>query len=212
MRSKSFVKELTKFKGENVFNPYRDICETFDRYNANAIRRRNLTKAIEAFSGKQVDAIWLGRDLGHRGGRRTGLALTDEAHLETAGAVWQVRLYRATKGPPVKERTAANIWNILDQIDENIFMWNVFPFHPHEQNSEFSNRRHTASERDVGLAILSGLVGILKPRKLVSIGNDAFDCATRMFERGNVYRVRHPSYGGERVFIRQMSDLYSINN
>jgi len=27
------------------------------------------------------NTIWMGRDLGYRGGRRTGLALTDEAHL-----------------------------------------------------------------------------------------------------------------------------------
>lgn len=28
-----------------------------------------------------VDAIWIGRDLGYRGGRRTGLALTDDVHM-----------------------------------------------------------------------------------------------------------------------------------
>ena len=210
MQSRTFVEELSKFKGENVFNPYSDICETFDKCDADAIRMENLRKVIDSFSGDRIDAMWIGRDLGHRGGRRTGLALTDEAHLESASAMWQVQLEIATMGGLYKERTAANIWNFLNLIDESIFMWNVFPFHPHEPNSDLSNRSHTARERDAGLEILSELVGIVRPKKLIAIGNDAFSCAARLFKTRDVHKVRHPSYGGEKVFVRQMCELYPI--
>ena len=47
-----------------------------------------------------------------------------------------------------RERTANVIWRMLMRIDEPIFLWNVFPLHPHEPDDPMSNRRHTAKERD----------------------------------------------------------------
>lgn len=208
LREKSFVRELALYEGENVFNPYSDRCPLFDRHNAASIRRRNLESVIQACSAEPVDAIWIGRDLGHRGGRRTGLALTDEYNLDSASNFWGVPLERATKGNSVSERTAANIWDVLRQVDQKVFMWNVFPFHPHESESALTNRSHTARERDAGLEYLRLLVEILRPQSLVAIGNDAFNCVSRAFPRHEIHKIRHPSYGGEKTFIRQMGELY----
>lgn len=212
MNSKSFIEELKNYKGNNVFNPYSDLCAIFDKDNAPSIRRNNLKLALESFLKSEVDSIWIGRDLGHRGGRRTGLALTDEAHLEFAGDTWDVKLQKATKGQTVAERTAANIWNYLRQIDERVFMWNVFPFHPYEKGNQLTNRSHTAEERDYGMLILESLVQILRPKKIVAIGNDAYNCSLRIFPNLEVIKVRHPSYGGERTFAKQLTELYGLNN
>ena len=121
-----------------------------------------------------------------------------------------LRPIQATKGEIVFERTAANIWYFLKEIDENIFMWNVFPFHPHESENQLSNRNHTAKERDVGLEILQELVNFLQPNKIVAIGNDAFNCAARIFDKKEIYKIRHPSYGGEKLFSKQISELYGL--
>ncbi len=210
MSNRTFLNRLKAYQGQNVFNPYSDICDIFDQDDANDIRSKNLERVINYLSCKQVDSIWMGRDLGHRGGRRTGLALTDEANLESASNVWQVELNQATEGSIFVERTAANIWNALKAIDENIFMWNVFPFHPHEPDKPFSNRSHTAKERDIGIEILELLIKILKPNKIVAIGNDAYKCSLRIFDNSYVYKIRHPSYGGEKIFTRQINELYGI--
>lgn len=211
MNSDLFLKELKAYQGVDVFNPYTDVCDVFDLEDANEIRATNLKQVIESFSGKQVDSIWIGRDFGHRGGRRTGLALTDEANLVSANRVWEVELTQATKGKLFFERTAANIWSALKEIDENIFMWNVFPFHPHEAGKPFSNRSHTAKERDAGIEILGILIRLLQPKQIVAIGNDAFKCSLRIFDNDKVYKIRHPSYGGEKAFSRQIRDLYSLH-
>ena len=77
MNTKTFVDELKSYQGNNVFNPYADLCTIYDKFNAADIRRNNLRLTLDSFLQTGVDSIWIGRDLGHRGGRRTGLALTD---------------------------------------------------------------------------------------------------------------------------------------
>ena len=211
MNSKKFVRELTGYTGTSVFNPYSDICKVFDKRNANLIRLKNLELILGELSSKEVDAIWIGRDLGHRGGRRTGLALTDEGSLEIASELWGVELTQATKGQVFYERTAANIWSSRQFINSNIFMWNVFPFHPHKSENPFTNRSHTARERDSGLSILEALLTILRPQKIVAIGNDAYKCSLKVHDQDKVFKVRHPSYGGEREFSSQISQLYGMS-
>jgi len=210
INSKLFIKELKSYKGNNVFNPYSDSCSVFDKVNAPAIRRKNLKLALESFLNSKLDSLWIGRDLGHRGGRRTGLALTDEAQLESASHSWNIELKKATKGDVVAERTAANIWHHLNQIEQRIFMWNVFPFHPHEDGNQLTNRSHTAKERDFGMQILELLIELLKPKKIIAIGNDAYNCSVRLSNKLEVIKVRHPSYGGEKIFAKQLRKLYGI--
>ncbi|MBB6521119.1 uracil-DNA glycosylase [Pseudoteredinibacter isoporae] len=210
MNTSRFIRALKSYQGDNVFNPYTDVCPVYDRYNANVIRSKNLSNILNSLQNNDVDAIWIGRDLGHRGGRRTGLALTDEVRFERAEQFWNANIKRATKGEAVAERTALNIWNFLERTGENIFTWNVFPFHPHETNTPLSNRSHSSKERDFGLGILENVVALLQPRKIIAIGNDAHINAVKVFDTLPIYKVRHPSYGGEKDFRKQMSDIYKL--
>lgn len=142
-----------------------------------------------------------------RGGRRTGLTLTDDVHVATHAARWGIETQRCTKGLPVKERTAALAWSVLDEVELPVFLWNVFPFHPHEPSLPFTNRSHRASERAVGEEILCELLRLLRPERVVTLGGDAASCGERVAP-GKCLKVRHPSYGGQADFLRQMSDLY----
>ncbi|NPU92120.1 MAG: uracil-DNA glycosylase [Gammaproteobacteria bacterium] len=205
-----FVRSVAALQFENCFNPYTDRCEVHDQRDAPRIRASALSTLIESASRAPVDAIWIGRDLGYRGGRRTGLALTDDIHIKKHFKRWGVAAKQPTIGAAVAERTAAVIWSMLDQIDARIFLWNVFPLHPHESGDPFTNRQHNSRERQAGEAILQSLVELLNPSRIVAIGNDAAAAADRILGSTPVIRVRHPSYGGQNQFIRQVSDLYGI--
>jgi uracil-DNA glycosylase len=192
-----------------VFNPYADCCPAHDRADAARIRRRNLVRCLDAALTAHVDTIWIARDLGYRGGRRTGVPLTDEVHLAQAAALMGgIVLDRATKGPVVAERTAAIVWSVLTRIGEPAVLWNIFPLHPHEADDPFSNRCHTRVEREATWPLLTALIAMIKPRRIVAIGRDAgmalngLDIAVEI--------IRHPSYGGQAEFISGVNHIYGL--
>ena len=94
-----FVDALSSIHLEHVFNPYTDHCSLFDREDAAARRRQNLEMSLKMAMDLDVRTICIARDLGYRGGRRTGLALTDEMHLDAYSTLFGgLSVERATKG------------------------------------------------------------------------------------------------------------------
>ena len=210
MKAELFVKELCALEFENTFNPYSDCCDVYDFFDTPKKRRTLLKNMLEAANKVEIDSIWIGRDLGYRGGRRTGLALTDDVHLYNHAERWGIEVHKLTKGEPVPERTAAVIWSVLSLIPSPVFLWNVFPLHPYEAGKPFSNRAHNSKERIAGEELLANLIDILKPERIVAIGNDAESAAMRVFGHNNVIKVRHPSYGGQNSFLSQIQSLYNL--
>jgi Uracil DNA glycosylase superfamily len=208
-RAAVFVNNVAKLRFENAFNPYSDACPDYDAPEAASTRRRNLQLVLESAIRTGVDSLWIARDLGYRGGRRTGLALTDEIHLSAHASLFGgLPLARATKGPAVAERTASVIWRVLRQIDRPVFLWNVFPLHPHEHGDPMSNRCHTREERQVCGPLLMWLLDALDPKLIVAIGRDA---QLALADLGvSAEQVRHPSYGGQADFIAGTYALYGV--
>jgi uracil-DNA glycosylase len=211
MTPKSFVSALAAANLPSVFNPWRDRCSLHDRRDAAVRRRANLQGVITAALDARVETIWIARDLGYRGGRRTGVPLTDEVHLTHAAALMGgISLERATEGPVIAERTAAIVWQVLSRIGQPVMLWNVFPFHPHEAGDPMSNRCHTRAEREATWPLLQALVSMLQPKRIVAIGRDAYLALDGLDIPTTA--IRHPSYGGQREFIDGMFDLYGIAN
>ncbi|WP_186258665.1 uracil-DNA glycosylase [Burkholderia gladioli] len=210
MKIHPFVEAVASLQFEDCFNPYTDRCKVHDRRDAPRRRAVALSAMLRRAAEEPIDAIWIGRDLGYRGGRRTGLALTDDVHMLQHARRWNIDLgaERPTVGNAVAERTAAVIWNMLEHIDARIFLWNVFPLHPHEAGAPFTNRQHNARERLAGEELLQRLIGLLRPARIVAIGNDAAMAAHRITDSVPVVCVRHPSYGGQTQFQEQIAELY----
>ncbi|MFO6463465.1 uracil-DNA glycosylase [Jannaschia sp. KMU-145] len=205
----TFVDALTHLDLPDTFNPYRDICPLHDAPDAARIRRDNLQRCLEAAVAKRADTIWVARDLGYRGGRRTGIPLTDEAHLADAGHLFgNATLVRATRGPVVAERTATVTWNLLRQIGRPVMLWNVFPLHPHGRDDPMSNRCHSRLEREATRCFIVALLDMLAPARLVTIGRDAAAALGDLDVP--VSPVRHPSYGGQSEFSAGIQSIYGL--
>ena len=205
-----FVDELSSISLPDVFNPYRDVCKFADHPASPLLRRQNLRFFLDAIVKHEVRSIWLGRDLGYRGGRRTGIPLTDELHLaEVRNVFGAVGIVKTTADDdPIKERTATEIWKILALIGEPVFLWTAFPFHPFDHGEPFSNRRHTAQEFESCRHILTKLVEWLQPTMIIALGADAEAAVSSVGYE--CHRVRHPSYGGQSDFAREISRIYSL--
>ena len=209
MNSSQILDALEQFQFENTFNPYFESCSVYDSEGAPELRRHYLFEMLERAAATELDAIWVGRDLGYRGGRRTGLALTDDIHFFDHLNRWEIESPRPTFGEPVAERTASVIWQILLQIQVPIFLWNVFPLHPYCDSDPFSNRAHNAHERKAGVELLTAILRFLKPKRIIAIGNDAYNALCTTIPEENLCKVRHPSYGGQNEFLKAMETLYA---
>src|SRR6266481_4189515 len=181
MNSQDFIARLSQISFPNVFNPYRDLCNEHDHSKSPVIRRLNLQRYMEGMLAHGIDSLWLGRDCGYRGGRRTGIALTDEMQLETLERHFDFGgISKATVGLPVKERTATEVWKIIREVNAKVFLWNVFPFHPFEAGNSMSNRRHTTREFNQCKDLLLGLIEWLQPRRIITLGADAHRAVERL--------------------------------
>ena len=209
MTPTEFVRALEASSLPNVFNPWRDHCAAYDLGNAAALRRENLRLFLDRAISTSVSTMWIGRDLGYRGGRRTGVPLTDEVHLASAAALFgNINLVRATDGPIMAERTAAVVWRVLQQVRQPVVLWNVFPFHPHLTDDPMSNRCHTRAERAQTWPLLKSLIEMIQPNRIVAIGGDARQALAELGVIAD--SVRHPSYGGQAQFVAGMHELYSV--
>lgn len=209
MTPSQFVEALADVRLANVFNPYTDRCDLNDLRDGPARRRRNVQTYLSQAIELGASEIWVARDLGYRGGRRTGIPLTDEIHLPIAGRLFGgADFVRATKGPVVAERTAAVVWRVLSILGRPVVLWNAFPFHPHEPGDPLSNRCHTRAERAATAHLFKALLDLVQPRELIAIGKDAAAALSEFAPLASI--VRHPSYGGQNEFIAGVERHYGI--
>ena len=210
--AQNFVYELSRLSFKNTFNPYSNRCVVHDLDDAPQLRYQTLLRVLQIATKCDIDSLWIGRDLGYRGGRRTGLPFTDDVHIHEYARRWGISIRQPTRGVATyTERTATVVWRVLSRIAAPVFLWNVFPLHPHEPNKQFSNRLHNNVERKAGELLLSQIIDLLEPSRLIAIGNDAERVVSRISTESEVVHVRHPSYGGQSVFVSQMSELYGLD-
>ena len=199
------IGRLTELRSSNAFNPYAERCAVADLPEAPEIRRHNLKLILKAAADRGIDEVWLALEPTYRGARRTGLAMTDERHLQAHGRRFEVDgLRRATIPPDPAEETAGIVWSALEGIERRVFLWNTVPLHTHRAGEPFSLRRHNAAERAASKPILDGILELLTPGRLVAVGYEASQALHR--EKKDHEQVRHPARNGAKRFTEQVSD------
>lgn len=198
MTPSEVVEALAALRFDDVFNPYADVCPRHDLPNAPRIRRDNLLATFEV-AARGIDELWIALEPGHKGARRTGLAMTDDHRLALHGERWNVPVERATRDGPEKEQTAGIVWEALARTPKRVLLWNVFPLHCHVTDRPLSNRRHTKAERRVCAALTRSIVEMVGPSRIFAIGRDAQDAMVDVLPPS--IPVRHPSYGGKAEFL-----------
>ncbi|MCE7735182.1 MAG: hypothetical protein GPJ54_09915 [Candidatus Heimdallarchaeota archaeon] len=202
LKSKSFI---------DVFNPYTDLCEEFDVAEASNIRSNNLLNYIEKMDQLKPSTIWIAEALGHRGGRRTGLAMTGDSNLNEISKLLDIQNLKPSCNNQVKEMTANQVWSILEKlsIEDIPFLWNIFPFHPYQPGKQTSNRPLKSIELQETEDIFHRLFEFFQFDQILTIGKKSF---LRLQKLGyNPTYIRHPSHGGSKIFRKQMSEIYTAS-
>ena len=153
--------------------------------------------------------LLVGEAPGYKGCRWSGIPFTSEEILDTSSFFGDKFKFRKS---PEKENTAKSVWSYLDSKKIYPLMWNAFPFHPHKDGDENSNRAPNKQEIEFGKGILHELMQIFKIdlNNVIAVGRKAEKSLNSFSDFKNenlkVKEVRHPSHGGKDEFIEGLKD------
>jgi uracil-DNA glycosylase len=197
--------ELGKFFTKRVFTySSTDIVKGTDCRGGARLRRENLFNYLSSFS-KTPDYLLVGEAPGPWGARFSGVPFTGEGPLSRGELPFAGEQTSASE-IPYSERAGTVFWDALRTHHANFFVWNALPLHPHKPDEPLSLRTPQWSEVKEHLPLLEELVAILKPQAIAAIGRVA-EKALSAIGRECVY-VRHPSYGGVKLFQRGMVEFF----
>ncbi|OLS26279.1 MAG: hypothetical protein HeimC2_15230 [Candidatus Heimdallarchaeota archaeon LC_2] len=203
-----FVELILSKSFKNVFNPYTDICGTYDKSNAEKIRLDNLRSYLIQMENIQPNVLWIGAALGHRGGRRTGLPFIDDKHIATLSKIYAIQNLQSACKTKMNEMTASQVWKFVIKLPKNKlpFFWNIFPYHPHKPGAPFTNRQLISSEILEVHEIIKLLSNHFGFESILSIGKKSHVTLKQMGFLSTY--IRHPSHGGANIFQKQLREIY----
>ena len=199
-----FVDIIKSTSGENLFNPYTDSC-IHDSEGACGLREKNLRTYLGVVG--RTDTIVIGEAPGYLGCRRTGIPFTDNDHLDKVAKIYNLNnLNRTTKTGKEKENSSLYMWRTIEKLPEPPFVWNIIPLHPHDEDNQFSNRTPNKMDYLSTKKVISYLLKNGDFERIIAVGRVA---ETHLINMG--YRclyVRHPSFGGSKIFEQQILQLF----
>lgn len=217
--SHSFVKRLSDYRAQAVFNPWGETDPQNDLHpQGTLIRQRQLHQYLQERIGR-ADTLLCAEAIGYQGGHFSGIPMTSERLL--LGGLRHKNLIpemvfsgltaERTSRPSVRptgftEPTATIVWGFFAErgIDPyRVVLWNAFPWHPyHPDKGLLSNRTPTEAELCVGHQMLINLLELGQFRQIVAIGEKAFAQLQGLGVRST--KVRHPANGGAGQFRAQL--------
>jgi uracil-DNA glycosylase len=188
-----------------LFNQYRDEVKGIDKRGGAKLRRENLLNYISSLN-EAPKVFLLGEAPGPWGARFSGVPFTGEGPLSRGELPFSGQQSSQSE-VPYSERAGAVFWDALRNQHTKFFVWNTIPFHPHQPDEPLSLRTPKWSEVQEHLLLLDELISILEPSRFAAIGRVAEKALTTI-GHDCVY-VRHPSYGGVKLFREGMNLFFS---
>lgn len=168
----------------------------------NEICINNLSLYLHRIMNNNSHVILVGEAPGWHGCRLSGIPFTCEDMFtqEWIPDIMGKKLEYRTVSEGILERegSALVVWRKMkdwyNKYQSVPLLWNVCPFHPHEEGNDNTNRRPRASELALGKPILDELLCLFEIEYIGAIGKEAEKAISKMGK--NVFPIRHPSRGG----------------
>ena len=229
-----FVDELGLYEGVNVYNPWSDVDLNYDNsLEASRWRRQNfITYALPRLG--RANTFVVAEAVGYQGGRYSGIAITCERMLlglhstVDANQLAEIPLWRTSsqmsehiksiqREKGFNEPTDTVVWNAIIENGINpydIFLWNIFPFHPYKSGEPMTNRTPTDEEQQLGweytkkLLDLNALLGGGDRPLILAVGQKSADT---MGKFGIIpLALRHPANGGANKYREGFKEAMNI--
>ena len=122
-----------------VFNQYQDK----DILN-------NLRLYFEYLLDEKPGTLFTAEALGYKGCRISGIPFSSSQLIKTSNhKIFKKLRDKIVLKEIISEKTATIFWNSIN-VKYAPFLWNAFPFHPHEKDNQNSNRKPSKSEVEEG--------------------------------------------------------------
>jgi len=219
-----FLTSLSAYKGENVFNPWRDTDADYEVSRAVSIRQEQLTDYLTRRIGR-AKILLIAEACGYQGGHFSGIAMTCERMLLNQHPKVTSRMIlchegtrtsrmdspfitkAAQKEKGFNEPTDSVVWSACLEAGlapDEFLLWNIFPFHPYKKGNLLTNRTPTDEELAIGLTYTKELLSLTGPLPLFAIGRKS---EVTLTEAGfSVTGLRHPANGGAGIFRAQLKE------
>jgi uracil-DNA glycosylase len=198
----SFVRSLKTYPSSLDVNNF---------YESALFRRQNLKRYLLQMASLAPHTLLVGEAPGYNGCAQTGIPFSSEKLLREGVAAGRVfgreNGYRVNDKNVIHEQTAQTIWEFFESYEPLPLFWNAFAFHPHEANNPNSNRKPRVGEIESTLIYLTRLIDLYNIQTVIAVGNSA-DLALQRCKIEH-FKVRHPSYGGKKIFISTLQSILS---
>ena len=229
-----FVDELGLYEGVNVYNPWSDVDLNYDNsLEASRWRRQNFIAYALPRLGR-ANTLVVAEAVGYQGGRYSGIAITCERMLlglhstVDANQLAEIPLWRTSsqmsehiksiqREKGFNEPTDTVVWNAIIENGINpydIFLWNIFPFHPYKSGEPMTNRTPTDEEQQLGweytkkLLDLNAILGGGDRPLILAVGQKSADT---MGKFGIIpLALRHPANGGANKYREGFKEAMNI--
>ncbi|MBL4682814.1 MAG: uracil-DNA glycosylase [Pseudomonadales bacterium] len=193
----AFVQSLQDMENTStVYNPYliQDFADNLEKY----------LRSMQKQKGRHI--LLVGEAPGYRGCRHTGIPFSSSYLFQNSHHPFISRLgKRIQLHSESKETTAQIVWDYLLKQELVPLFWNAYPFHPHLEGNELSNRSPKKAEIIKAMIFLKMLGEIFNVEKVASLGRAGSFAAENTFPHLSIRYIRHPSYGGKKDFVQGMN-------